>query len=153
MLAMNWEEKFGKEGLTFDDVLLLPGESDVLPRGRSSNETHQTHYTEHTINEFGDGYRHRGALGYRFGSQGGMGVIHRNLTIEEQALEVEQGETFGKRYHRRSGVSFSCHSIRDALAIMERYHISGVPITEEDGLLVGILTNRDLVFEETSINP
>ena len=108
VLAMNWEEKFGKEGLTFDDVLLLPGESDVLP----SEVDPRTRLTKRitlniplmssamdTVTE--------ARLAIALAREGGMGVIHRNLTIEEQALEVDKGETFGKRYHRRSGVSFS----------------------------------------------
>ena len=154
VLAMNWEEKFGKEGLTFDDVLLLPGESDVLP----SEVDPRTRLTKRitlniplmssamdTVTE--------ARLAIALAREGGMGVIHRNLTIEEQALEVD------KVKRSESGIIVDPvylspkHSIRDALAIMERYHISGVPITEEDGLLVGILTNRDLVFEENLDQP
>ncbi|HEX6970775.1 MAG TPA: IMP dehydrogenase, partial [Limnochordia bacterium] len=80
--------------------------------------------------------------------EGGMGVIHRNLSPEAQADEVD------KVKRSESGIIVDPvflspdHKLRDALAIMERYHISGVPITDQNGRLVGILTNRDLVFEE-----
>lgn len=149
MVSLNWEEKFGKDGLTFDDVLLLPGMSEVLPNEVDTT----THLTKEivlniplmsaamdTVTE--------GRLAIALAREGGIGVIHRNLDIETQVLEVD------KVKRSESGIIVDPiylspkHSIRDALAIMERYHISGVPITEDDGLLVGILTNRDLVFED-----
>jgi IMP dehydrogenase len=85
--------------------------------------------------------------------EGGIGVIHRNLSIEEQVAEVD------KVKRSESGmivepVTLRAHDlVRDALALMETYHISGVPITDEDGKLVGILTNRDLRFEENLDQP
>lgn len=146
---MNWEEKFGKEGLTFDDVLLLPGMSEVLPNEVDTTTRLTKDITLNipfmsaamdTVTE--------ARLAIALAREGGIGVIHRNLPIEVQALEVD------KVKRSESGIIVDPvylspkHSIRDALAIMERYHISGVPITEDDGLLVGILTNRDLVFED-----
>ena len=85
--------------------------------------------------------------------EGGIGVIHRNLSIEDQAGEVD------KVKRSESGIIVDPvflspdHRVHDALAIMERYHISGVPITDENQRLVGILTNRDLVFEENFDQP
>lgn len=151
---MTWEEKFGKEGLTFDDVLLVPDASEIMPSevdtrtrltSRISLNIPLMSSAMDTVTE--------GRMAIALAREGGMGVIHRNLTIEEQALEVD------KVKRSESGIIVDPvylsprHSIRDALEMMERYHISGVPITEDDGRLVGILTNRDLVFEENYDQP
>jgi IMP dehydrogenase len=137
-----------QEGLTFDDVLLMPARSDVLP-----NETDtSTQFTRgiqlqiplcssamDTVTE--------AALAIALAQQGGIGVIHKNLSIERQAEEVD------KVKRSESGMIVDPVTIRpdrpvrDALAVMERYHISGVPVVDEDGHLVGIITNRDLRFE------
>lgn len=143
-----FQEKFGRKGLTFDDVLLLPAESDVLP----ADVNLETWFTPRirlniplvssamdTVTE--------GRLAIAIAREGGIGVIHRNLDIETQAGEVD------KVKRSESGIIVDPvflspdHTLRDALAMMERYHISGVPITDADGRLVGILTNRDLKFE------
>ncbi|HHT25934.1 MAG TPA: IMP dehydrogenase, partial [Firmicutes bacterium] len=151
---MTWEEKFGKEGLTFDDVLLVPGASSVLP-----NETDtRTRLTKRislniplmsaamdTVTD--------GRLAIALAREGGVGVIHKNYTIEQQALEVD------KVKRSESGIIVDPiflspqHSIHDALELMKHYRISGIPITDETGRLVGILTNRDLVFEENYDQP
>src|ERR687883_620716 len=136
------------EGLTFDDVLLVPARSDVLP-----NETD-------TATQFTRGIRLRiplcsaamdtvteAALAIAIAQQGGIGVIHKNLPVERQAEEVD------KVKRSESGMIVDPVTIRpdrpvsEALAVMERYHISGVPVVDEDGHLVGIITNRDLRFE------
>jgi len=143
-----FQEKFGRKGLTFDDVLLLPAESDVLP----ADVNLETWFTPRirlniplvssamdTVTE--------GRLAIAIAREGGIGVIHRNLDIETQAGEVD------KVKRSESGIIVDPvflspdHTLRDALAMMERYHISGIPITDADGRLVGILTNRDLKFE------
>ncbi|MBE3576628.1 MAG: IMP dehydrogenase [Limnochordales bacterium] len=143
-----FEEKFGREGLTFDDVLLIPAESDVLP----SEVNLETWFTPRirlniplvsaamdTVTE--------ARLAIAIAREGGIGVIHRNLDIEAQAGEVD------KVKRSESGIIVDPiflspdHTLRDALAMMERYHISGIPITDAEGRLVGILTNRDLKFE------
>jgi IMP dehydrogenase len=136
------------EGLTFDDVLLVPGRSDVLP-----NETDtSTRFTRgislriplcsaamDTVTE--------AALAIAIAQQGGIGVVHKNLPIERQAEEVD------KVKRSESGMIVDPVTIRydrpvsEALAVMERYKISGVPVVDEDGHLVGIITNRDLRFE------
>lgn len=151
---MNWEEKVGKEGLTFDDVLLLPDMSEVLPHEVDSKTrlTRRISLNIPLMSAAMDTVT-EARLAIALAREGGIGVIHRNLTIEAQALEVD------KVKRSESGIIVDPvylspqHSIKDALEIMERYHISGVPITEEDGLLVGILTNRDLVFEENLDQP
>src|ERR1700757_582745 len=136
------------EALTFDDVLLLPARSDVVP----ANASTQTQLTRKisinipivsaamdTVTE--------SHMAIAIAQQGGMGIIHRNLTIEEQANEVD------KVKRSESGmivdpVTMSPDAkVSDALDVMRKYKISGVPITEKDGKLVGILTNRDLRFE------
>ncbi|NLA57736.1 MAG: IMP dehydrogenase [Firmicutes bacterium] len=150
---MNFEEKFGKEGLTFDDVLLIPGESDVLPR-EVCTKTRLTARIELNIPLMSAGMDTvtEARLAIAMAREGGIGVIHKNLSIEEQAGEVD------KVKRSESGVIVDPiylspeHSVRDALEIMARYRISGVPITE-NGRLVGILTNRDLVFEENLDQP
>jgi len=136
------------EGLTFDDLLLVPAHSDVLP---SETDT-ATQFTRNirlqiplcsaamdTVTE--------AALAIAIAQQGGIGVIHRNLSIERQAEEVD------KVKRSESGMIVDPVTIRpdrpvrEALQVMERYHISGVPVVDEAGHLVGIITNRDLRFE------
>jgi IMP dehydrogenase len=136
------------EGLTFDDVLLVPARSDVLPTETDTS----TQFTRgirlqiplcsaamDTVTE--------AALAIALAQQGGIGVIHKNLAIEHQAEEVD------KVKRSESGMIVDPVTIRpdrpvsEALAVMERYKISGVPVVDEDGHLVGIITNRDLRFE------
>ena len=136
------------EGLTFDDVLLIPDRSDVLP---SQTDT-ATQFTRNirlqiplcsaamdTVTE--------AALAIALAQQGGIGVIHKNLSIERQAEEVD------KVKRSESGMIVDPVTIRpdrpvrEALQVMERFHISGVPVVDETGHLVGIITNRDLRFE------
>jgi len=137
------------EGLTFDDVLLVPARSDVLPTETDTS----TQFTRgirlqiplcsaamDTVTEAG--------LAIAIAQQGGIGVMHKNLSIERQAEEVD------KVKRSESGMIVDPVTIpqdrpvRDALNVMQRYHISGVPVVDEDGHLVGIITNRDLRFEE-----
>src|ERR671917_2558893 len=136
------------EGLTFDDVLLIPARSDVLP---SQTDT-ATRFTRNirlqiplcsaamdTVTE--------AALAIAIAQQGGIGVIHKNLSVERQAEEVD------KVKRSESGMIVDPVTIRpdrpvrEALQVMERFHISGVPVVDEAGHLVGIITNRDLRFE------
>jgi len=144
---MNIDEKFSKEGLTFDDVLLIPGESNVLPKDISIT----TYVTKNIMLNIpfisaGMDTVTTSGMAIAIAREGGMGVIHKNMTIEQQALEVDKV----KRSENGIIIDPIClspdHTIEEALKIMERYHISGVPITV-DGKLVGILTNRDLRFE------
>jgi len=137
-----------KEGLTFDDVLLVPNKSDVLPRtvDVSTRLTRRISLAIPIISAAMDTVT-EARLAIALAREGGLGIIHKNLSIEEQASEVD------KVKRSESGiitnpVTLGPHEkIRTALDIMARYHISGVPITE-GGKLVGILTNRDLRFLE-----
>ena len=136
------------EGLTFDDVLLIPNRSDVLPHETDT----ATQFTRNirlqiplcsaamdTVTE--------ASLAIALAQQGGIGVIHKNLSVERQAEEVD------KVKRSESGMIVDPVTIRpdrpvrEALLVMERFHISGVPVVDETGHLVGIITNRDLRFE------
>jgi IMP dehydrogenase len=148
------ERKFAKEGLTFDDVLLVPADSAVLPNDVSTR-TRLTRGIElavpiasaamDTVTE--------ARLAIALAREGGIGIVHRNLSISAQVAEVD------KVKRSESGMIVEPLTlppdarVADALALMSRYHISGVPITEEDDRLVGILTNRDLRFETDTEQP
>jgi len=136
------------EGLTFDDVLLVPARSDVLP-SRVSVTTQLTagvtlnipilSAAMDTVTE--------SRLAIAMAQEGGLGIVHKNLPVEAQAEEID------KVKRSESGMIVNPITMRpdqkvaDALELMKKYRISGVPITREDGTLVGILTNRDLRFE------
>jgi IMP dehydrogenase len=137
-----------REGLTFDDVSLVPALSDVLP---AEAET-KTRFSRRVainipISSSAMDTVTEAATAIGIAQQGGIGVIHKNLSIEAQRDEVD------KVKRSESGMIVDPVTIgpdrpvSDALALMERYRISGVPVVLEDGRLVGILTNRDLRFE------
>jgi len=148
------DRKFGKEGLTFDDVLLVPSESQVLPN-EVSTATRLTRgitiqipivsAAMDTVTE--------ARLAIALAREGGMGILHRNLSIDAQMAEVdkvkrsESGMIVEPLTLPREAV------VSDALELMATYHISGVPITDETGLLVGILTNRDLRLAPDASQP
>lgn len=151
---MDFQAKFGKEGLTFDDVLLLPAASDVLP-SQVDTSTRITNRIQLNIPIVSAGMDTvtEARMAIAIAREGGIGVIHKNLSIEDQAGEVD------KVKRSESGIIVDPvflspeHSISDALELMARYHISGVPIVDSDHKLVGILTNRDLKFEENFDQP
>lgn len=136
------------EGLTFDDILLLPGKSEVLPREVKLN-TNLTKKIKLNIPLMSAGMDTvtESKMAISIAREGGIGIIHKNMSIEKQALEVdrvkrsEHGIITDPFYLSRH------HIVSDALELMERYRISGVPIVEEDKTLVGIITNRDIRFE------
>ena len=144
-------EKFVGLGLTFDDVLLVPAASNVLPANvdTSTRVTRQISLAIPLLSAAMDTVT-EARMAIALAREGGLGVIHRNLSIEEQVSEVD------KVKRSESGMIVEPVTlppdapVREALAVMERYHISGVPITEECGKLVGILTNRDLRFVDES---
>lgn len=148
MARITIEERFQKEGLTFDDVLLVPARSDVLPQEIDV----RTNFTKNirlniplcsaamdTVTE--------ARLAIALAREGGIGVIHRNFSIEEQADEVDtvkrsESGMIVKPIHLPPDKPIS-----EALDLMAKFHISGIPVTQE-GKLVGILTNRDLRYED-----
>ena len=137
-----------REGLTFDDVLLTPAYSDVLP-GEVDTRTRFSRGIELNIPLCSSAMDTvtEASLAIALAQQGGIGVIHKNYGIEEQAEEVD------KVKRSESGMivdPVTIHAsalVSEALNIMERYKISGVPVIDDAGLLVGIITNRDLRFE------
>lgn len=146
---MTAEEKFGPLALTFDDVVLLPGESSVLPREAdiSTRLTKRLRLNIPLVSAAMDTVT-EARLAIALAREGGIGIIHRNMPPERQAAEVDKVKRseFGV-IHDPFSLSPD-HTIRDALELMARYHISGVPVVGEGGRLVGIVTNRDLRFEE-----
>ncbi len=145
---LDWDAKFGREGLTFDDVLLLPAESSVLPNDvATGTRLTRTIALEIPIVSAAMDTVTEARLAIALAREGGLGIVHRNLSIEEQVAEVD------KVKRSESGMIVEPVTLRpddlvsDALELMARYRISGVPITDESGVLVGILTNRDLRFE------
>ena len=147
------EDKFGKQGLTFDDVLLIPAHSNVLPRDVDV----RTHLTQNvTLNipvmSAGMDTVTEAEMAIAMAREGGIGVIHKNMSIDEQAREVklvkrsEHGIIVDPIYLAPD------NTLSDADELMNKYHISGVPITE-NGKLVGIITNRDMRFETDLSRP
>lgn len=151
---LSWEEKFGGEALTFDDVLLVPASSDVVPKDVDVTTVFSRRITLNIpLVSAGMDTVTESRMAIAIAREGGIGVIHKNMPPERQAAEVDKVK---RSEHGVISDPFSLsprHLIRDALALMERYHISGVPIVEDDGRLVGILTNRDLRFEEDHDRP
>ncbi len=143
------EDKFVGLGLTFDDILLIPAASDVLP-AEVSTRTRIAADIELAIPILSAAMDTvtEGRLAIALARQGGIGIVHRNLSIEEQAAEIDKVKRSESGMIVEPVTLAPEQPISDALAIMERYHISGVPITDENGRLVGILTNRDLRFIE-----
>ncbi|MHB1125510.1 MAG: IMP dehydrogenase [Bacillota bacterium] len=147
------DDKFVKEGLTFDDVLLIPAESTVMPKDAdvSSSLTRQIRLNIPIISAGMDTVT-ESRMAIAIAREGGLGVIHKNMSVERQALEVDRVKRSEHGVITDPIFLEPERKIRDALHIMERYHISGVPITV-DGKLVGILTNRDLRFETNYDRP
>ena len=141
--------KFAKEGLTFDDVLLIPGESTVLPANVSTT-TRLTPRIElaipivsaamDTVTE--------ARLAIALARAGGIGIVHRNLSIADQVAEVDRVKRSQSGMIADPVTLPPTALVADALALMARYHISGVPIADAEGHLLGLLTNRDLRFAE-----
>ncbi len=143
-----------KEGLTFDDVLLVPAYSEVLPREVSVRSKFSRNISLNapivsaamdTVTE--------ARLAISIAQQGGIGVVHKNMTIENQAKEVrkvkrsESGMIIDPITLSESAV------VRDALALMKENKIGGIPVVDINGFLKGIVTNRDLRFEKNITRP
>ena len=140
--------KILKEGLTFDDVLLIPQKSEVLPKDVDIT-TYLTKKIKLNIPLMSAGMDTvtESKMAISMARQGGIGIIHKNMSIEEQALEVD------KVKRSESGVIvdpfylLKDNTLQDADDIMAKYKISGVPIVDENNILIGIITNRDIKFE------
>ncbi len=145
---MSHHQKFATLALTFDDVLLKPGYSEVLPTtvDLTTRLTRQIQLNIPVMSAAMDTVSEAG-MGIALARLGGLGVIHRNLSAADQAAEVDKVKRSESGMIVDPITTSPEAPIREALALMEKYHISGVPITDGDGRLVGILTNRDLRFE------
>jgi len=136
------------EGLTFDDILLVPARSNVLPR--------QTDITSYLTRDIKLNIPFLSAamdtvtesqMAIAMAAQGGIGIIHKNMSIEKQADEVDKVKRSESGMIVNPITLTADRTIRDAEDLMSKYHISGIPVVDEKGKLVGILTNRDLRFE------
>lgn len=145
---------YQSEGLTFDDVILVPQASKVLPREAELS----TRFTRRiklniplcsaamdTVTE------HR--LAIALAREGGIGVIHKNLSLEEQSAEVERVKRSESGMISRPMALTPNHRLADAIKLINEYSISGILVTDDQGRLLGILTNRDLVFEKDLSKP
>lgn len=149
-----FDSKFGREGLTFDDVLLIPAASEVLP-AEASTETCFTRSVRlaiplvsaamDTVTE--------SRLAIAMARAGGIGVVHRNLSIEDQAAEIDKVKRSESGMITNPVTVSPDASIDEAMALMARFKVSGVPVTDPSGRLVGIVTNRDLRFVEETRAP
>jgi IMP dehydrogenase len=136
------------EALTFDDVSLVPGRSDVLPTEVDTSTRFSRNIPLNIpISSAAMDTVTESQLAIAIAQQGGIGVIHRNLPIEAQRDEVDKVKRSESGMIVDPVTMTPDRPLREALELMERYRISGVPIVREDGRLVGILTNRDLRFE------
>ena len=152
--ATRLPEKFAKEGLTFDDVLLVPAESSVLPNAVSTaTRFTRTIVLEVPVSSAAMDTVTESRLAIALAREGGIGILHRNLPIDAQAAEVDRVKRSEAGMIAEPVTLPPDAPVADALELMERYHISGVPITEGGGRLVGILTNRDLRFSKDVNQP
>src|ERR671922_1573762 len=148
------DRKFGREGLTFDDVLLVPAESQVLPNDVSTATqlTHRIRIEIPIVSAAMDTVT-EARLAIALAREGGIGILHRNLSIDAQVAEVDKVKRSESGMIVEPVTLRPDDSVAEALTLMERYRISGVPITDDEGVLVGILTNRDLRFESDPSQP
>lgn len=147
MVNTNPSEKFYKEGLTFDDVLLIPAKSNVVPSGVSvaTRLTNKITLNTPVISAAMDTVT-ESEMAIAMAREGGIGIIHKNMPIEMQADEVEKVKRSENGVIRNP---FSLHpenKVYEAEELMHKYKISGVPIVDNNGYLVGIITNRDMRF-------
>ena len=142
------------DGLTFDDVLLIPAYSDVLPRNVELKTRFSRNITLNiplvsaamdTVTE--------SALAIAIAREGGIGVIHKNMPIAEQARQVHMVKRAENGMIYDPVTIAADKTVGDALAMMEEYHIGGIPVVDETRHLVGIVTNRDLRFEKNACRP
>ena len=148
MLNMKYEDKFVKEGLTFDDVLLIPAESNVLPSqvDFSTQLTKTIRLNAPLLTAAMDTVT-ESDMAIAIAREGGIGIIHKNMTIERQADQVDRVKRSENGVIVNPFFLSPDNLVREADEIMGRFKISGVPICQ-DGILVGIITNRDMRFME-----
>lgn len=148
------QEKFLGEALTFDDVLLVPSYSDVLPRevDVSSQLTREIRLNIPIVSAAMDTVTEN-ILAIALARQGGIGIIHKNMTIEQQAEQVRSVKRSESGMIIDPVTLTAKAKVKDALVLMRKYKIGGIPIVDEKNVLIGILTNRDLRFETQLMKP
>ncbi|MGO1579982.1 MAG: IMP dehydrogenase [Peptoniphilaceae bacterium] len=141
--------KFFGEGLTFDDILILPAESDVLPNDTNlKTKLTEKVYLNIPLMSAGMDTVTESAMAIAMAREGGIGIIHKNMSIEKQAIEVDKVKRSEHGVITDPFYLTKDHTINDANLLMSKYKISGVPIVDKNNKLEGILTNRDIRFEE-----
>ncbi|MFN4080562.1 MAG: IMP dehydrogenase [Saprospiraceae bacterium] len=147
-------DKFIGESLTFDDVLLAPAYSEVLPRNTdiSTQFTKSIRLNAPIVSAAMDTVTEK-ALAIAMARQGGIGIIHKNMSIEDQAEHVRAVKRSEAGMIIDPVTLYADATVADALGLMRRYSIGGIPIINKSGKLVGILTNRDLRFETNLSRP
>ncbi|OLO25148.1 IMP dehydrogenase [Alkalihalophilus pseudofirmus] len=144
-----WENKFAKEGLTFDDVLLVPQKSEILPKDVSvKTELTAKLKLNMPIISAGMDTVTEASMAIAMAREGGIGIIHKNMSIEEQAEQVDRVKRSESGVITNPFYLTPDRQVFDAEHLMGKFRISGVPIVDEKQKLVGILTNRDLRFIE-----
>ena len=152
-MAQAFDEKFALEGLTFDDVLIVPAASSVMPRDVSTaTRLTRTISINIPIVSAAMDTVSESRLAIALAREGGIGILHRNLSIDDQAQEVDKVKRSESGMITDPITLEPQQPLSEALAVMKHFHISGIPITEE-GKLVGILTNRDIRFETEFSRP
>ncbi|KMJ56388.1 IMP dehydrogenase [Alkalihalophilus lindianensis] len=144
-----WENKFQKEGLTFDDVLLVPARSEILPRDVSvKTKLSENLQLNIPLISAGMDTVTEAEMAIAMAREGGLGIVHKNMSIEEQAEQVDRVKRSESGVITNPFFLTPDRQVFDAEHLMGKYRISGVPIVDEEQKLVGILTNRDLRFIE-----
>jgi IMP dehydrogenase len=148
------DRKFAKEGLTFDDVLLVPAESAVLPNDVSTRTrvTPTIQLAVPLLSAAMDTVT-EARLAIALAREGGLGILHRNLSVADQAAEVDKVKRSEAGMIVEPVTLPPTARVAEAIELMGRFHVSGIPIVEADGRLAGILTNRDLRFETDTSQP
>ncbi|WP_020569354.1 IMP dehydrogenase [Neolewinella persica] len=148
-METNYPPKFAEQGLTFDDVLLLPAYSEVLPRevNLSSQLTRGLRLNAPIVSAAMDTVTD-GRLAIAIARQGGIGIVHKNMTIAQQAEQVRMVKRSESGMIVDPVTLKADASVADAKALMQRHRIGGIPIVNDNFHLIGILTNRDLRFEK-----
>lgn len=147
-------DKFKGEGLTYDDVLLLPAYSDVLPRevDVTTSLTRNIRLNIPIVSAAMDTVT-ESRMAIAMAQEGGIGVLHKNMPIEDQAMQVRKVKRAENGMILAPVTLFENALVGDALAMMKEWGIGGIPVTNSDNVLVGIVTNRDLRFERDHARP
>src|SRR5574344_1186903 len=145
---MDEKDKIVGKGITFDDVLLLPRYSEVTP-DRVSTTTKLTKHISLNIPFLSAAMDTvtESEMAIALAREGGIGIIHKNMTIERQAEEVDKVKRSENGVIKNPITVTKEKKLSEVLSLMAKYHISGIPVVDKENHLIGIITNRDLKFE------